>query len=53
VFAYAREALQTADKTEITYDPALGYPVSLNIDRIELAIDDEMSVLISGFEVLP
>jgi FlaG/FlaF family flagellin (archaellin) len=53
VFAYAREALQTADKTEITYDPALGYPVSLNIDRIEMAIDDEMSVLISAFEVLP
>jgi hypothetical protein len=53
VFAYAREALQTADKTEITYDPGLGYPVSLNIDRIELAIDDEMSVLISDFEVLP
>jgi FlaG/FlaF family flagellin (archaellin) len=53
VFAYAREAILTADKTEVTYDPALGYPVSLIIDRIELAIDDEMSVLISGFEVLP
>jgi hypothetical protein len=53
VFAYAREAIQTADKTEVTYDPALGYPVSLIIDRIELAIDDEMSVLISEFEVLP
>jgi hypothetical protein len=53
VFAYAHEAIQTADKTEVTYDPALGYPVSLIIDRIELAIDDEMSVLISEFEVLP
>ena len=53
VFAYAREALQTADKTDITYDPALGYPVNLIIDRIELAIDDEMSVLISELEVLP
>lgn len=53
LFAYAREALQTADKTEVTYDPTHGYPVSLNIDRIELAMDDEMSVLISEFEVLP
>jgi FlaG/FlaF family flagellin (archaellin) len=53
VFAYARDAFQTADKTEVTYDPTLGYPVSLNIDRIEQAIDDEMSVLISEFEVLP
>lgn len=53
LFAYAREAIQTADKTEVTYDPALGYPVSLGIDRIEMAMDDEMSVLISEFEVLP
>ena len=53
IFAYAREALQTADETTLSYDPTLGYPVSLNIDRIELAIDDEMSVLISEFEVLP
>lgn len=53
VFAYTREAIQTADKTEVSYDPALGFPVNLNIDRIELAIDDEMSVLISEFEVLP
>ena len=50
---YVREALQTADKTEVTYDPTLGYPVNLHIDRIELAMDDEMSVLISEFEVLP
>ena len=53
VFAYTREAFQTADKPEVTYHPSLGYPVNLNIDRIELAIDDEMSVLISEFEVLP
>jgi FlaG/FlaF family flagellin (archaellin) len=53
VFAFTRDAFQTADRTEVTYDPALGYPASLNIDRIELAIDDEMSVLISEFEVLP
>jgi len=52
-FDYAREAIQKADKTEVTYDPSLGYPVQLVIDRIELAIDDEMSVLISEFEVLP
>jgi hypothetical protein len=53
VFAYAREAFQTADKTEVAYDPALGFPRSLSIDSIELAMDDEMSVLISEFEVLP
>jgi hypothetical protein len=53
IFAYAREALQTADETTLSYDPALGYPVSLSIDRIKLAMDDEMSVLISELEVLP
>lgn len=53
VFDYAREAMKTADKTEVTYDAALGHPSQLIIDRIEMAIDDEMSVLISEFEVLP
>ena len=53
IFAYAREALQTADETKLSYDPALGYPVSLNIDRIKLAMDDELSVLVSDLEILP
>lgn len=37
----------------VTYDPTLGYPVEANIDYIELAIDDELSVSVSGFEPLP
>lgn len=37
----------------VTYDPTLGYPVEASIDYIELAIDDELSVSVSGFEPLP
>ena len=53
VFAYAREAVRTADETKLSYDPVLGYPVSLSIDRIKLAMDDEMSVQVSELQVLP
>jgi len=53
VFAYAREAIRTADETTVSYDAALGYPVSLSIGRIKLAMDDELAVRISELQVLP
>jgi hypothetical protein len=52
VFDYAREAIRNADETKITYDAALGFPLTLSIDRIKLAMDDELSVTINDVRAL-
>lgn len=41
-----------ADEVIVSYDPTYGYPAEVSIDRIKEAIDDEMSLQISAFEVL-
>jgi hypothetical protein len=41
-----------ADEVIVAYDPLYGFPASIAIDRIKEAIDDELSVQVSGFEVL-
>ena len=33
------------------YDEELGYPISVSIDHIELAIDDEMAFAVSSFQL--
>jgi hypothetical protein len=43
LFAVVDDALDTADKVEVRYDPALGYPAQIDIDRIRQAVDDEVS----------
>jgi hypothetical protein len=53
LFAYARRAIREADKVEIAYDPRMHYPASVNVDWIEMAIDDEMSVQILELQLLP
>ena len=42
-----------ADETKISYDPALGFPTSLSIDQIKMAMDDELSVTITDVRPLP
>lgn len=49
----AAQADPEAGEVTVTYDPTYGYPVEASIDYIELAIDDEMYVSVSGFEQLP
>lgn len=41
-----------ADEVTVTYDPAYGFPNSINIDYIKDAVDDEVSVQIENFETL-
>lgn len=41
-----------ADEVTVEYDPAYGFPVNIAIDQIKEAIDDELSIQISDFEVL-
>lgn len=41
-----------ADEVAVTYDPVYGFPVSIAIDQIKVAMDDELSLQISDFEIL-
>lgn len=52
LFAIAGANLAEADKVEITYDPQYSYPASIKVDRIKLAVDDEISYYIGSFKVI-
>lgn len=51
LFAEGDEAERTADEVTIVYDETLGYPTKIFIDRIENAIDDEMSYVVRDLQV--
>lgn len=42
-----------ADKVTVEYDPTYGFPTKADIDFVEEAIDDELYLTVSNFEVLP
>jgi len=50
VFDMIEEALESADSIEIEYSE-FGYPLSVNIDWIKQAIDDEMFITISNLQL--
>ena len=41
-----------ADEVTVTYDPTYGYPSEIHFDYIKAAMDDELSLSVSDFEVL-
>jgi hypothetical protein len=41
-----------ADEVTVTYDPARGFPSEIYFDYIKAAVDDELSLTVSNFEVL-
>ena len=47
------DSVKQADKVTVTYDSQYGFPTEINIDFIERAIDDELSLSASGLETLP
>lgn len=47
------DPVREADKLTVTYDSAYGFPLEIDIDFIELAIDDELHISVSAFEPLP
>jgi hypothetical protein len=51
LFAEIDEAERTADEVTVVYDATLGYPTRISIDRIEDAIDDEMSFVVRDLRV--
>ena len=42
----------SADEVTVSYDPTYGYPTNISIDVIKQAVDEELSLQISDFEVL-
>ena len=42
-----------AEDVAVSYDSTYGFPVEISIDYIKEAIDDEMWIGVSNFEVLP
>lgn len=52
LFAIAEENLANADQVEVTYDAKYGFPASIVVDRIRLAMDDEISYYVNAFQIL-
>lgn len=42
-----------ADEVIVKYDPTYGFPTEAFLDVVKEAIDDELSLTVSNFEVLP
>ncbi len=50
LFAEIDDAEATADEVVVEHDETLGYPTRIAIDRIEDAIDDEMTYVVRGLD---
>jgi hypothetical protein len=53
LFAIAKENLSNADQVEVTYDATYGFPSSIVVDRIKMAVDDEIAYYVGAFKALP
>lgn len=52
LFDYLEASLESADSVQAQFDPTLGFPTAVYIDRIREAIDDELSIHVSDVEAL-
>ena len=52
LFAELKSEQAEAEEVVVTYDPQYGFPAQVSIDRIKLAVDDELSLLVSNFKIL-
>lgn len=53
LFDLAETYFKSADKVEVAYDAEYGFPVSIAVDQIELAMDDEITYRVENFTPLP
>lgn len=53
LFVELGSEMADADEITVTYDEQYGFPAEVSIDRIELAMDDELALHVTNFEVLP
>lgn len=51
LFTWLGDALANADKVEVSYDVVYGFPTTVAVDYITEAIDDEIWIEVSNFEV--
>lgn len=52
LFAELKSEMEKAEEVNVIYDPEYGFPAEVSIDRIKLAMDDELSLQVTNFEVL-
>lgn len=52
LFAELKSEQAEAEEVIVTYDPQYGFPAEISIDRIKAAVDDELSLQVTNFEVL-
>lgn len=53
LFEIVEDAIQRdAHRLDVRYDPALGFPLSIVIDYIEQAVDEELTLQVDAFEAL-
>lgn len=53
LFDFTAASSKKADEIKIEYDPAYGFPSSVQIDFIKQAADDELALNVSNFQALP
>ena len=53
LFDFTGETLRKADDVKVDYDPAYGFPASVQIDFIRNAADDELTLTVTNFQPLP
>lgn len=52
LFTELNSEMAEADEVIVSYDSQYGFPTEISIDRIKLAMDDELSLQVTNFEVL-
>ncbi len=52
IFTELAAGLAEAEKTDVAYDSAYGFPKEIHFDYILAAMDDELSLSVAKFEVL-
>lgn len=52
LFAALKSEMTDAEEVNVTYDAQYGFPTDISIDRIKAAMDDELSLQVTNFEVL-
>jgi uncharacterized protein DUF6174 len=52
LFEFVQTAQGEADEIKVTYDDKYGFPIQVSIDYIKNAMDDELGLTVSSFEVL-
>lgn len=53
LFALAEDTLSNADQAEVTYDAQYGFPASIVVDWVKMAVDDEITYHARAFKILP